>query len=86
MGYTAGNIAARTKLAKETAAAWNIDGFTAVTANGITAFRASAATIEDAALVIALVELTHSIHFARFADERQVVEITAIAGNSQAVR
>jgi hypothetical protein len=86
MGYTAGNIAARTKAAKATAAAWNIDGFTASTTNGCTAIVAPAATIEDAALVIALVELTHTIRFAKFVDARQVVEITAIAGNSQAVR
>ena len=86
MGYTAGNIAARTKAAKANAAAWNIDGFEASTTNGCTGIVAPAATIDDAALIVALVELTHSIYFAKFVEGRQIVEITAIAGSDQAVR
>lgn len=86
MGYTAGNIAVRTKAVKATAAAWNIDGFKASTNNGCTAIVAPAATVDDAALIVALVEVTHTIHFAKFSETRQVVEITAIAGTDQAVR
>lgn len=81
MGYTAGNIAVRTKAAKANAAAWNIDGFKINTSHGCTAIVAPAATLEDASIIVALVEVTHTIHFAKFSDSLQVVEITAIAGN-----
>ena len=86
MGYTRGNIAAHTKAAKENAARFMIAGFQASTTNGCTGIVATAATIEDAAQVVAVVELTHTIHFAKFNEARQVVEITAIAGANQAVR
>ena len=86
MGYTRGNIAAHTKAAKENAARFMIAGFQASTTNGCTAIVANAASIEDAAQVVAVVELTHTIHFAKFNESRQVVEITAIAGAAQAVR
>jgi hypothetical protein len=87
MGLTAGNIAVRTKHAKENAADRDIAGFTAKTTNGCTHITAPATTIEDAAYIIAVVEMTHGIYFAKFVESRQVVEITAIAGgNDQAVR
>jgi len=85
MGYTRGNIAARTKAAKENAASFMIAGFQASTTNGCTGIVATAATIEDAAQVVAVVQLTHTIHFAKFNEARQVVEITAIAGTESAV-
>jgi hypothetical protein len=86
MGYTRGNIAAHTKAAKENAASFMIAGFQASTTNGCTGIVAAAASIEEAGQVVAVVQLTHTILFAKFNEARQVVEITAIAGANQAVR
>jgi orotidine-5'-phosphate decarboxylase len=86
MGYTRGNIAVSTKTVKENATRLGIDGLTASTTNGCTHIAAPAATIEDAAYIIAVVEMTHTVIFAKHIDAHQRVEMTTIAGAGQAVR
>jgi hypothetical protein len=86
MGYTRGNIAVSTKQVKANAALRGIDGLTASTTNGCTHIAAPAATSDDAAYIVAVVEMTHTVIFAKYIDAHQRVEMTTIAGAGQTVR